>query len=425
MERIEYRCPPCGCNQDTLRFSNVGSCPTCKMPLVQVPQGAALMADQRLAPFLEAGMLGQLYTKIIYPVFAVGILLSLFLLFKSTRGKSLNVFLSGIILVLSLYGFKNQLFGVNYGLTSTYKSLFTPISFILLLGPLAYLYVKSLVANPFKWRPRYGLHFLPAGVMFLYYALLFVMPEHTKQQFMATPFEVRFGHMEQIQSIFIGMAYLFFAHRLFAQWKIAHPIRNVTFTAWVFRFLVGMAGLFLFWGFMVLANFALYDFGVTTLSYNPLWLFIAVVLIWLGTEVVSNLKFFLLNKSINVSNGKQGVDEAGLSSLKDKLNLLMVDQKLYLDPNLSLDILASALDVNPKYLSALLNNSLKKNFYDFVNQYRVDEVKKRLGDEHNRYLTIEAIANQAGFRSKSSFNAAFRKQMNMTPREFIKQEVRA
>lgn len=420
-EPTTYRCPPCGCNQDAVAFAYQGNCPSCNMQLVALPKGITKKLDHHLAPYLETGMLGAIYTKLIYPIFAIGILLSLFLLLKGLRGRSLNVYLTGIILVLSLYGFKNQLYAVNYSLTNTYKSLFTPISFIVLLGPLLFLYIKSLTTGSFKWHRKYLYHFVPGVLVFLYYAILAILPEEIKLKFMFSPFEVLLSHSEQIIAVLLGGIYLFFAARSYNRWKAGHPVRNTRLTSWVFRFLLGLALMFTFWGGMILANLWIYDFGVATVSYNPLWLAMGITLLWLGVEIASNPKFFLLNKSTNLVNGNRMMTGEELSNLKDGLKGLMVDQKLYTDPNLSLNTLALALDINPKYLSMMLNNSLGKNFYDFINEYRIEDIKKRLADGSNRNLTIEAIANQAGFRSKSSFNAAFKKQLGMTPREFMKQ----
>ena len=394
------------------------------MELVKAPKGLVKSIDKQLAPFLWAGMLGQVYTKLIYPVFAVGILFSLFLLFKSSGGKSLNSYLTVIILILSLYAFKNQLYAVNYSLTSSYKSLFTPISFVLMLGPLVLLYVKSLIISPFKWQQNYWLHFIPGIVMFLYYSFLLIMPESVKLKFMFSPFEVRFSHTEQVLAVVSGLIYISFTANYFKKWSKLNPVRNTKLTAWVRRFLTGMLGLFLVWGAMIFINFWIYDFGVATVSYNPLWLATAIVLLWLGIEIISNLKFFLLNKKIHPVNGNASITDEQLSSLKVRLEELMSDQKLYTNPDLSLDSLALALDINPKYLSVILNNSVGKNFYDFINHYRIEEVKERLADSKSRNYTIEAIANQAGFRSKSSFNAAFRKQTKMTPREYIRLELK-
>lgn len=417
----EYRCPPCGCNQDELLFLNPGVCPACKMELVQVPKGFAKTVDHQVAPFLVSGMLGQFYTKLIYPVFAIAILFSLFVFFKNIRGKSLNVFLSGIILVLSLYGFKNQLYGVDYGLTNTFKSLFAPISFILCLGPLVFFYVQSLTKNTFKWKRIYWLHFIPTTLTFAYYSILSIVPEDIKLQFLHSPFEASLSHLEQVLSVFIGLLYTCLAYRFFMKWKNTTPIKNKKMSAWLLRFLIGTTLLFLFWGFMILLNSWIYSFGVATVSYNPLWLVFGITLLWLGIEIVYNSKFFLLNRYMNSASLNISYSAKELSTLKVNLEQLMEQQKMYLDPNLSLGVLANAVILRPKQLSGLLNNMLGKSFYDFVNEYRIKDAKERLVDLQNKNLTIEAIANQSGFKSKSSFNNAFRKQTGITPREYIKQ----
>ncbi len=59
-----------------------------------------------------------------------------------------------------------------------------------------------------------------------------------------------------------------------------------------------------------------------------------------------------------------------------------------------------------------------KNFYNLVNDYRVEEVKKRMVDPKYRHLTILAIAYDAGFNAKSSFNTVFKEKTGMTPSEY-------
>lgn len=422
--QILYRCPPCGCDHDHLFFHEAGTCPQCNMALVKVPMGVVRKVDKGVAPYFATGMLGQLYTKLIYPIFSIGILLSLFLLLKGIKGRSLNVFLTLIILVLSLYGFKNQLFAVKYSLTNSYKSLFTPISFILWLGPFIFFYVKSLTMSPFKWKMKYWIHFLPGTVMFLYYAVLFITPASIKLRFMHSPFEVRFSHWEQGLAILIGAVYLFSTHRLFVKWMKINFIKDKKMVRWIYRFHVGFFILFVCWGLQIFINYWIYDFGVATVSYNPLWLVMGMLLLWLGIEIVADIKYFLLSKNLLSSNGNHPYSAEEVKRFKSKLDTLMESTKMYIDPSLSLENLASALQIHPKSLSAVLNNGLGKSFYEYVNEFRIEEVKERLADGSSRNFTIESIANQSGFRSKSSFNTAFRKHVSMTPREYMKQALK-
>jgi AraC-like DNA-binding protein len=92
--------------------------------------------------------------------------------------------------------------------------------------------------------------------------------------------------------------------------------------------------------------------------------------------------------------------------------------KLYLVPDLTLSMLANQLTISAKSISQMLNHELNKNFHDFINEYRVEEVKKRLVDPDYRHFTILAIALDSGFNSKSSFNRVFMKITGMSPKEF-------
>jgi AraC-like DNA-binding protein len=110
------------------------------------------------------------------------------------------------------------------------------------------------------------------------------------------------------------------------------------------------------------------------------------------------------------------------SKLKQQALLrLMEEKKPYLDPDLKLSWLATALKCTPVELSQLFKVEIHKNFSDFVNEYRVDEFKKRVsGKEHEKY-TIFALAEQCGFNSRSSFFRIFKKVTGLTPTEYFKQ----
>jgi AraC-like DNA-binding protein len=101
-----------------------------------------------------------------------------------------------------------------------------------------------------------------------------------------------------------------------------------------------------------------------------------------------------------------------------KLLESMQQDKLYLKADLSLQLLADTLEIPPHYLSQVINEQLGQNFFDFVNSYRIEEVKARLLDPQNHHLTILAIAYDSGFNSKSAFNLAFKNQTGFTPSQF-------
>ncbi|UCH96680.1 MAG: helix-turn-helix domain-containing protein [Candidatus Aminicenantes bacterium] len=98
----------------------------------------------------------------------------------------------------------------------------------------------------------------------------------------------------------------------------------------------------------------------------------------------------------------------------------MESKKPYLNPDISLHKLSEDIMIPHHYLSQVINARLNQNFYDFINHYRIEEAKKILSDSKN-HLPILGVAFEVGFNSKSAFNRAFKKNVNMTPSDFKKE----
>ncbi|NNC96015.1 MAG: helix-turn-helix domain-containing protein [Chitinophagales bacterium] len=114
------------------------------------------------------------------------------------------------------------------------------------------------------------------------------------------------------------------------------------------------------------------------------------------------------------------IAEDKVKGLREKLKGHMISSKPYLDPELSLYQLASQLAITKSELTELLNEHIGKNFFSFVNSYRVEEVIEKFSDPEYDNLTIIAIAYECGFNSKSTFNSLFKQQTGQTPSEFKK-----
>lgn len=420
---VEYRCPPCGCPSDHLLFFEKEKCNTCDMRLVALTKGNLKVVDKTITPIIRGVKFYNLYSKLIYPIIVISILLSIFLLFNISRYQSPNIFLVLIILVLSLFAFHNQLYDTRNGHTSHWRSLFTPISFILSIGPLIFFYVKKLVSNSFEWRKWYWFHFLPALLMFCFYGVTLFSSHSFQVQFMSSPHGTTFSKYEQLASLIGGSIYLLSAWIVFKDWKNNTSNSNNWLASWLIRFFKGLSLLLITWAGMLFVDFWLYDFGLVTINYNPLWYAIAGVLIWLNVEILLHPKFFLIKGYVSKYKEPAILTDEKITQYRLNLILLMEEQKIYKNSDLSLDKLANMMQINPRYLSVILNDSLGKSFYDFINYYRVEEVKNFLKNHAHEKFTIEAIANKSGFNSKSSFNLAFKKYTRMTPREFINEDL--
>jgi AraC-like DNA-binding protein len=117
---------------------------------------------------------------------------------------------------------------------------------------------------------------------------------------------------------------------------------------------------------------------------------------------------------------RSGLGEREASRLKSALLALMAREQLHRDPELTLAALAGRLKTTPHKLSELLNAELGQTFYDFVNGYRVDEVRRRLGEPTAKHVSVLSLAMDAGFASKSTFNDVFKKRTGQTPSTYRK-----
>lgn len=104
----------------------------------------------------------------------------------------------------------------------------------------------------------------------------------------------------------------------------------------------------------------------------------------------------------------------------NQLKQLMLEEKPYLDAKLSLHKLSEISGIPQAKLSTTINQMSAQNFYDFVNGYRVDEVKYKLLNEDLEKYSMLGIAEDSGFNSKASFNRIFKKHTGLTPTEFVK-----
>lgn len=117
---------------------------------------------------------------------------------------------------------------------------------------------------------------------------------------------------------------------------------------------------------------------------------------------------------------RSGLGDTEAAKLKDSLLALMDRERPWTDSELTLADLSAKLGTTPHKLSEVLNGEIGRSFYDFVNGYRVRDVQRRIESGEARTRKMLALALDAGFASKSTFNQAFKKHTNQTPSDFSK-----
>ncbi|MCE7993360.1 MAG: AraC family transcriptional regulator [Roseivirga sp.] len=128
----------------------------------------------------------------------------------------------------------------------------------------------------------------------------------------------------------------------------------------------------------------------------------------------------VLFNALILTNGRQktNLKTESQQEIKSRLESYFQSEKPYLNEELRLDDIATALSIPAYQLSEVINESFGKNFFEFTNSYRVEEAKRLLGNPQYSNLKILAVAFDAGFGNKATFNRVFKKNTGLTPSQF-------
>ncbi len=264
------------------------------------------------------------------------------------------------------------------------------------IGPLFFLYFLAQSNKQFQFNKRFYLHFLP------YFLLL---PTST---FLPWNFWVNGGLWTSYISILVYYLLAFYTfYHAFARKKLQLKNGDVG-TSRRLRLLIIIVGILLLVYSPALFKYVGYIGGC--------------VLYAVGVYVISAiiLKENRQAKSLNKKYQTSSLRQEQISSLKNALEELIEKEKVYLDPQLTLQKLAGQLNVSPNHLSQLINSSYQQSYSDYINQLRIEEIKRLLKHPDHQHKTITSLAYDCGFNSISSFYTVFKKHTGMTPSEFRK-----
>jgi AraC-like DNA-binding protein len=159
--------------------------------------------------------------------------------------------------------------------------------------------------------------------------------------------------------------------------------------------------------------------GYLTLISISINFIFASLIIYKGLK--QPLHFFGIEKELpKAKYGRATVTDEDSNLYLEKLHQYMSNEKPYLSSTLTLKELAERLEINPRVLSRIINEKKGQNFFDFINNYRIDEAKMILSNPSKRKVTILEILYGVGFNSKSVFNTTFKKYTGFTPTEYRK-----
>ncbi len=187
-------------------------------------------------------------------------------------------------------------------------------------------------------------------------------------------------------------------------------------------------------GYLSLFSFSvLLYLGVIKTEFNPLGIisiFYVIISYLIGFFGYRQPALFNLPSENNKSQNNETteklvpneIDKEELEQILSRLNESMMDKKSYLKGDLTVEELATEINVSRTVLTQILNKKLNKNFYKYINEFRIEEAKQLLVNLKYKNFSILAIGYEAGFNSKSTFNAIFKDKVGITPSEYKKQQ---
>ena len=368
-------------------------------------------------------------------IFISGIFMSLFIVIllltkkeKTLADKILAVWIT--VIAIHLLGF----YYYQIGYWEKYPHLIgitAPVP--LFHGPLLYLYCLYALRGQQRIRAVDYLHFMP-GVFAYLYLFKFFFFYTAKEKILVDTGEITifqtFSIVLLITILISGLLYTFLSYRLTLKYrdklKDRFSYSEGISLKWLRYCIVSIGLIFLF----ALLVFLLRDGLEYTFPFNPEYIFYSILIVfifYIGYFGIKHENIFVNNPlTENGETSKEapltkyknsGINSEIAIELYEKLLKFMEEKKPYLNPRLSLSELSRELDISSNQLSQIINQQAGVNFHDFVNKYRVEEFL--LIAKNNQNFSLLALALDAGFNSKSSFNYIFKKQKGLSPSQYL------
>jgi len=271
---------------------------------------------------------------------------------------------------------------------------FLPLFYSWSFGPLLYSYLKARAGKPIEMSRWYA---GPVMIQALFYMLLMAQPLATKAWFWMAVHKPYTRYLEYY--VACGMV-------LYAIYRS----RPFTTDPWQKRLLNGLAIFYLI---------AAIDPLLNHLYTPPFW-----PKFYLTTQVLPFFVYILALIGLFYNRTPKAdrlvVQPVISPDQRERVLTALREQQLYKDPELTLASLARHLGETPNAVSRIINGGFNQSFNEFINTYRIEEVKRRMAAGDTENLTILAVALDAGFASKTTFNRVFKEQTGFTPKEYVK-----
>jgi putative ABC transport system permease protein len=348
----------------------------------------------------------NLYGLVALGVLFIGLTLSLQLAFIKSINRSANRFLSLALLFMVLD--MAPLVGGDIGMISP-ASLpwWLPLQFCMAAGPLIYFYILKITRPNYKLGWQKLLHFGPLLLQQVVFMLVAAKNFHQLSSIIQLPAFCSVG------------IYLYLSYKIIPRFQ-QNPNPNATdrrrHQLWrLRRLLLNFSVSWWLWAPYWVAAYLGHYHPPGLPVYYPVFLLLSAIIISISAVAFSWPEMRLPAAAPLVA---KPLPTAELAQKGAWLKSAMKAGLFYQDAELSLSSLAEKLGIHTHELSRIINTSIKKNFYDFVNEYRVRDVILKMQDPAYDHITLLGISFEAGFNSKSTFNRIFKQMTGKSPAEY-------
>ncbi|MDW3648436.1 MAG: helix-turn-helix domain-containing protein [Bacteroidia bacterium] len=348
-----------------------------------------------------------------------GLILCIYLLFFSKSPRSTK---TAFVLFLFSLAYINLYYAL---LDIDFFAIFRPLHILpipakWLLGPGIYIYVKSLVQADRGLKQKDWLLFLPAFLINLpYYYWFAIAWKEGSYRIVRVVIETDFFRYNEVFSILFNLFILLYLLAWIDNQRKLHSFTTKSSRRFGILNSILLICLLIFCLNLELVAIDLlaHDGKETRRWYYSLWILHTLFIYGIGFLGFSKAEALLQPM-------KMQANEDENSDLLNALDLLMKEEKLFRNPELRIAEIAMKLESSPRELSRQINSALHCNFSTYVNRYRIQEVKEKLLSEAFEKYTLQHLAHEAGFKSKSSFHESFKAETGMTPSAFRKKAIK-
>lgn len=351
----------------------------------------------------------------------IGFFIAIVMNFRKNKNRTAILFISIFILVRSLFILHLFLYDSNLKYRFPH-ALFMSTLLVFVDGPLLYFYFKS-ITKKYTFKKQHLLHLIPTIVIIAVLLPIMVLPEEEKLKIMLYTSTIDYKSFLP-PMVFVKLT-LLFAYGYFVFKMYNEDIRkNPTISERVQKWQRNLMVLIM----LYIASFTMYCLVVIRII--PTIKLLYHFQVWVMTSMVLYIAFMAYIQPKIITNSyikkvyskykNSGLTESLSFELKEQLLYLLNEQKIYKENDINLDKLSSMLNTTRHNTSQVINEHFQLNFFELINQYRINEASEILKNNIHNNLNIIDIAYEVGFNNKVTFNKAFKKHFSQTPSAYKK-----